>query len=59
MVRNFALDTQFTNANLGTAADDTSNSQLLLELARAQADAAAGVIEARRIAQAALDADKC
>jgi len=57
MVRKFALDTEFTNANLATAADDTSNSQLLLELARAQADAAAGVIEARRIAQAALDAD--
>ena len=57
MVRKFALDTQFTNANLATAADDTSNSQLLLELARAQADAAAGVIEAQRIAQEALDAD--
>ena len=57
MVRKFALDTEFTNANLATAADDTSNSQLLLELARAQADAAAGVIEAQRIAQEALDAD--
>lgn len=57
MVRNFTLNTQFTDANLSTAAGNTQDSVDMLELAKAQAAAADAIIEARRIAQEALDAD--